>query len=369
MSRSRLRNRLLLALGATVLALGAVELGVRIVRPQAPNVTTWQRMQRGKFREPGVHPNVSDEFSVQVHVNSHRWVDQEWRPHDPDIPRVIVLGDSFVEAAQVELEEGFGRVLEEALAAERGGPVHVISMGVPGAGTAHELSVLSDLARGLGAQLIVLGMLVSNDVFNNHPLLDPKEDKIFFRPTEQGMAFTDSRTEWGSSWLVPGLWRVSHAWRLLARTVAERQIARDRLERGGGMPVDLRVHDPAGGPIWEEAWAYTDAALADMARECEAEGADFAVLIFTSQVEATAAGRQAAIEAWPTMEGWDLQVAIDRSVRVAEQHAPTLDLTPALRAADGEPPLYYAQDGHWTPRGHRVAAEEAAPFLAELLED
>jgi lysophospholipase L1-like esterase len=374
LSRAPLGGRLALAAGSLLLALGAVELGVRVWRPQSlgmPEGTT--PVLRGQFREPGVHPNVSEEFSVRVHVNQHRFVDREWpawltnMDSEARKPLVIVVGDSFVEAAQVELEQGFGRVLEERLEAELEAQVELLSMGVPGAGTAHEYELLTHHALPLGPDLVVLGLLVSNDIFNNHPLLDNKTDKIFLVPTPEGLLPTNATVELDAGWRVPVLWQISHAWRLWARTVKSRQLGRDRLARGEGMPIDLRVHDPEGGPLWDEAWTITDAVLAEMAKRCAEQGARFAVLIVPSQVEATEAGRAAAVEAWPAMAGWDLDRTIGRAEAMAATHAPVLDLTTALRAADGEPPLYYEQDGHWTPRGHRVAAEAAAPFLAELL--
>jgi hypothetical protein len=374
-SRARLGARLALAAGSLLLALGAVELGVRVWRPQALWMPSGMApVLRGPFREPGVHPNVSEEFSVQVQVNQHRFVDREWPSWLSTMgleergPLVVVVGDSFVQAAQVELEQGFGRVLEERLEAALEAPVDVLSMGVPGAGTAHEYELVTHHALPLGPDLVVLGMLVSNDIFNNHPLLDSKTDKLFLVPTPDGLLPTNATMELGAGWRVPVLWQISHAWRLLARAVKSWRISRDRLARGEGMPIDLRVHDPAGGPLWDEAWSITDAVLAEMAKRCAEQGADFAVLIFPSQIEATRSGRAAALETWPAMADWDLDRAFERAASMAGQHAPVLDLTPALRAADGEPPLYYAKDGHWTPRGHRVAAEAAAPFLAELLE-
>ena len=66
---------------------------------------------------------------------------------------------------------------------------------------------------------------------------------------------------------------------------------------------------------------------------------------------------------------WAPDAAWRRARAMAERHAPTLDLLPAFQAADaaGEGPLFYAEDGHWTPAGHKLAAETAAPFVAGLL--
>ncbi len=360
-------SRALLALFSLLVALLALELGVRLIRPQADPPVETPDLLRGQFREPGVHHNRSSEFSVQVHVNGDRFVDREWSPPIPGVPRVVVIGDSFVEAAQVELEQGFGRVLEDALSQVRGAPVQVLSMGVPGAGTATALGVLERYALPQDPQLVVLGFLLSNDVLNNHPLLEPKDDKPFYRLEGDLLVPTTAQRSLDRGWRRAVVWDHSHTWRLLARTVLGRRMSRESLARGGGMPIDLRVHDPAGGPLWDEAWAVTDALVAAMAQACEARGVAFATLIFPSQVEATREGREAAIEAWPAMESWELSAALDHATTMAGGHGPALNLTPALRAAQGGAPLYFAQDGHWTAAGHRVAAQASAPFLAPLL--
>jgi hypothetical protein len=163
------------------------------------------------------------------------------------------------------------------------------------------------------------------------------------------------------------LWQASHAWRLLGRTVVGRAQAVERLRRGGGLPIDLRVHDPEAGPEWSEAWVVTDALVGRLATRCREADVAFATLIFPSQIEATAAGRAAAEAAWPVLAGWDLTLAMDRATGLAGRHGPALDLTPALSGAQDQGPLYYPEDGHWTSRGHMVAAQAAAPFLAELL--
>jgi hypothetical protein len=46
----------------------------------------------------------------------------------------------------------------------------------------------------------------------------------------------------------------------------------------------------------------------------------------------------------------------------AGEDVPFLDLTAAFRSASGDA-LSYPLDGHWTPRGHRVAGDAIAGWL------
>lgn len=360
-------RKLLLALGALLLALAAVELLVRLVRPQAAGSGGVAALLRGEFTRPGDHPNRSAEFSVTVHVNREGFVDREWGPKRPGVPRVVLLGDSFVAAAQVPLEQGLGRALEREVERAHGAQVEVLSMGVPGAGTATALGLLETRALPREPDLVLLAFLVSNDVLNNHALLEPKSDKPFFRLEAGELLATDAQGSLDSAWSRGPLWAHSHAWRWVARGVLRRRIATQKLELGAGMPIDLRVHDPAGGPTWDEAWQITDALVGTISDRCREQGVSFATLLLPSAVEATRDGREAAIAAWPALAGWDLTLAFQRAASLAGEHGPVLDLRPVLERVQDGTPLYYAQDGHWTPRGHQAAAAGAAQLVAGLL--
>lgn len=354
-----MRRAVAVALGI-LLALAALEGGVRVVAPQASGAPVG--LLRGPFTTPGEHRVRGPGYDVVVRVNAAGFVDREWPAPTPGGPaRIVVLGDSFVQAAQVRPGEGFGPRLEAALEAT-GRPVDVLSMGVPGAGTGTALGVLREYALPRSPDLVVLGFLVANDVLNNHPLLEGKDDKPFYELRGGRLAPAAAEDVVAAS----PLWDLSAAWRWATRAWVTRRVAERKLALGQGMPIDLRVHDPAcareGGSaercrVWDEAWAVTDALVGALV--AAAGEVPVVVLLFPDRVQVERASD------WPGAAGWDFDAAQARAAALAGRHAPTLDLLPGMRAAG--PDLYLTEDGHWTARGHAAAAALAAPFLAERL--
>ena len=83
---------------------------------------------------------------------------------------------------------------------------------------------------------------------------------------------------------------------------------------------------------------------------------------------------QVSDQAWRGIAGGDgdRRAGLDRTFPnsqlqqiAARLSAPFLDLVPPLRAADsqGQGPLYYERDQHWTAAGHAVAAQAIADFI------
>ena len=350
---------------ALAAALGLAEIGIRLWRPQPLGAAEAQPLLRGQFTRPGDWPVQTGEYSATVHVNAAGFADREWLPQkDPARRRVMLIGDSFVQAAQVPTEAGIGRVLERALQGSLPGALQgaeVESLGVPGAGTATALLLLRRYLQERRPDAVILGFLVSNDVMNNHPLLEGKSDKPFFSLVDGQLILSDAASGVG---LQSPLWRWSALWRYATRARAAREAEAEKIRLGGGVPVDLRVHDPRPDPVWEQAWAVTGALIRAMAEESAAGGARFGVLLFPDGIQATEGGRARAIQRWPQAAGWEFPAAQKRAAEVAAP-APVLDLLPALQGQEG---AYLAQDGHWTVEGHRLAGEAAAPFVAGLLQ-
>jgi hypothetical protein len=366
-SRRRWGGRVLLAAGGLILGLLAVEAGFRLFAPQSPGALQSTSLLRGEFTKPGDHPNVSREFRTEVHVNAEGFADKDWGPQEPGVPRVAVLGDSFVQAAQVSLRNGFGRVLERSLEAKLGRDVDVLSMGVPGAGTATELGVLEKYALPEHPDLVLLAFLPGNDILNNHPLLEDKEGKPFFALHEGKLVPIDSGDAVVPRWMQGPLWDWSHAWRYLARKAWSGQVLKRKIALGKGIPVDFRVYDPSPDPLWEEAWQVTDALFAEMARKCAAHGVGFATVLFPDPVQGTPFNRDSLIKSWPAISGWNFDGVWSRAAKLAGRFGPVDDLRPVFWESKLQ--LYFPIDGHWTAEGHALAAQAAATFVAQRLEE
>ena len=115
------------------------------------------------------------DYTVKVSINSKGLRDVE---HDYEkeegVFRIVVLGDSFMEAYQVPLEQSFPRLLEKNLNKRLSKKVEVINLGVGGYGTAQEYLYLKEEGLKYKPDLVILAFLGCNDVRNNSRLLELK---------------------------------------------------------------------------------------------------------------------------------------------------------------------------------------------------
>src|SRR6476469_1689471 len=170
-----LAARLLLVLLAILLPLASLEVAFRVAGPFIPgNYDTGSYLTRDP-RYGHYHPASysgwikRDEYTVQVSTNAER-------QRGPSVPfertpgtfRILVLGDSFVEAAQVAERERFITRLQELLNAS-GGPTRyeVVDGGCGGWGQVQELLYLQQEGPRYQPDLVLLAFFVGNDVANN----------------------------------------------------------------------------------------------------------------------------------------------------------------------------------------------------------
>ena len=135
-------------------------------------------------------PQIRGRFSVN-NVGYNSWRDYRTSLH-PGTHRIAVVGDSFVEALQVDINDSFPAVLEKRLN-NQGVDVEVLSFGVSGFGTAQVLSLIENLVLDYSPDLIIY-LFVPNDVEDSSPWMgrDPwnpqydlnAEDEIVALPYE-----------------------------------------------------------------------------------------------------------------------------------------------------------------------------------------
>ncbi len=319
------------------------------------------------------------EFVVPVRINDQGRRDLDrTEEKSPGTFRILLLGDSFVEAMQVPIEETFARQIEGLFGRDGGPPVEVVSMGVSGYGTASQYLWYRDNGRRFHPDLVVLSFYPGNDVRNNSPTLEPA-----LRP-----AYDDSgRLERVGTGKVAGdggrgLLGSSAAYAYLRKLVLTRQPAlAARLADWGlvgkaalrpvplrdGVPVDYLVFAQTAPPDWEAAWRHTEDLLTALRDAVDADGARLLVMIVSAREQIYPADWDALRATYPPMQQlqWDLNGPERRTLAwCARSGVSCLAMSPAFVARrDQGPRLHFVHDGHWTAAGHALAAQTMHDFL------
>src|SRR5439155_18346909 len=145
----------------------------------------------GRFHIPSTTGWLkTDEYFTRVDINSHGLREREIGYDKPaGFRRVVVLGDSFVEGAEVPAEATFTRRLEPLLTDGADQPVQVVNAGVLDFGTAQEYLLLKNEALRYSPDLVVLVFYTGNDVANNSSAIDvdpSKSQRPYFQLNSRG---------------------------------------------------------------------------------------------------------------------------------------------------------------------------------------
>lgn len=343
---------LVAALASTIPALVVIELLCRAFAPQPLALS---------YRTPlGLTLHIPDatiryarsEFDHPISINSLGLRGPEVTlPKPPGSFRILILGDSFTEGKQVSFEETFARQLEGRLAAALPDRQwEVVNAGVSGYGTADEIKFFEAYGHDLGADLVILGFFIGNDVMNNalSPFFAWKNGELVenpVRPLSRAQIMRSRTAEF----------LTSHFHFV--------QFLRDRLRELHGSRRPAEENEPtvaddsenASDPRDANGWAFSDALVGRLRGLVAESGAGFLLVAIPTRLQVDIAQRDpekgpiGAEVDWPQR----LLAAFARSERV-----PFLDLLPALRDGARTAPAYYQIDAHFNARGHSIAADE-----------
>ncbi len=385
-SRAALWQRVLvtpiLVLAGTAASLAIIELGFHVYHALYPTNTPgffWEPHPDYGWRHPparrGLWYDKHGEFKTTVRINSKGLRDVEHTYEKPrGVFRILILGDSYMEALQVELEETFARLLEERLNQQTTTRVEVINSGVSSYGTDNELLYFRHEGYKYQPDLVLLAFTTCNDVRESYEPWNRKTPhanlaKPYFTLNSAGRLQMHSGEPPPPP---PPWWRKTYLGQYLYQRLGgqillpgpHRGIPPPSDPRIPYVPWDMLVYAPDSEEV-KMAWRVTQELVKTLRDEVTARGAKFAVMLVN--------GPWVHDDRWWGLmmmrhplarKTWDRQ----RPNRIIgaflwQEHIPSVDLFDAFEAAKDKGPLFFQFDPHWTAAGHKVAAETVAQFL------
>jgi len=357
-------TNLLLAFVSIAVTLVVFEGALHLFLPQK-----LYRFPRGMFRnDPDLGFTLSAEFSgtlrnpeytTRVRINSLGLRGPEPGPKADRTLRVLLLGDSFVSAFNVEEAESFVDVAGETLRLQSPGvDVRTINAGTPNYGTWHELRMFRRLAGPLQADAIVLCAYVGNDVENNlYPAEAIVENGLLVAQRRQPGILPYSIRSWlqRNSMSYVFLW---NAWNQV----------RPLLGRPGSdqLKPDKDLVSPVTVRYVEDGYRITADLLRQFHDEVTIRKLPFLLVLIPAEFQVYPERFEQSIR----REGldpktFDLDLPQKQWRGMAQQlRLRCLDLLPVFRSHGSGPYLFMSLDGHLSIEGNRVAGEAIGRALA-----
>jgi hypothetical protein len=340
---------------------------------------------------PGAYYRQTKEGFSEGYFNSHGYRDYE-RTYDkpPNSFRILVLGDSYVEALQVSLDDTFTALLEKKLnAVSESMRFEVLALGEPGFGTANEYMRYLDFGTAYSPDLVILALTMGNDIQDNSKLLNRERVQFYFGFDQHKNLVLDRSVfnDYQNS-LKRRLQRIKeHSY--LASFIASRLSLLYRQWKEGHVTFTPEYDEAATAntrrdldpysylniyrsdlpPAWKEAFDITTGLISRLRTAVEERGARF-LLVGICGAEQVHPQKSKQL-----MKMYEHPFDFGQPDRILEQFSKReqiefLDLMPTFREYHRKTGTYLHGfgsnlSGHWNENGHRLAAEAIFGFLLD----
>jgi hypothetical protein len=387
-SSSWIKNALL-ACASVAVTVVLAEGALRVAGFSYPNF--WQPDPvTGSSLRPGMEGWQRDEGRAYVKISKQGLRDREHQVAKPaGTYRIAILGDSYAEAMQVDLDRTFWSLLPKKLDAcgfAAGKKIETVNFGVSGYGTGHELLTLRERVWPYAPDMVLLAFFPGNDVRNNSKALEGESGRAYFS-LKDGKLFLDAafrddpqfkekqRISEHRAWL-----QESRIYQLMRRVkagnvaahfhnapVAAAAAAGEKLTEPG---LDEQVFREPADAKWRDAWEITDRLVLAAKEETTAHHARF-VLAVLSTPGTVFPNPQMRARYAASLGVTSLFYPEQRLQRLGRDHGfDVLALAPAMQSeADKKHVFLHGFEntkpgfGHWNEAGHALAAELIAGEL------
>lgn len=323
--------------------------------------------------------NKENDHPITGTINRFGWRDTEWALSKPDdVYRIAVLGDSYVEAFQVELDSTFLKRAERDLNDTAHKTVELMNFGRSGFTQTEELIVLQQDVVPFSPDMVIVCFLPGNDIADVRKQTAPHHDRPFYEVSSTGALVLDTRFTNTWSYKIRSLINPFQRRSFFISLIAERYTAltldraqqtfdqalqrRSRPDRlSGYLSLCTQTPDTA----FSKSYAFSKHLIGQMAGYCKDRGIRFLLLCLNDQTyKPEAEAQYAHIDS--TFDAYFFE---DDLQRYADSlHVDFLGLQRVFRQAymeKGEA-LHW---GHWNYLGHRVVAGALSEKLRGILHD
>lgn len=327
---------------------------------------------------------------VPVQHNSKGFHDEEHSYGNPaGIPRIVVLGDSFMEAFSVRSEETFYSQLASRLQ-EIGRPVEVINLGVGGYGTLQEYLVYMAEGRRYRPDVVVLGFYLGNDLRNNsrelEVIMNDGTMKVVSRPfldTSRTDEFAVTNTDYeGAMQLynaglqekdtllqrLAGHLAIFRALEMVKTRLFPERVQTSSIGQEQKDFVALGMHFCEEPPAFTRAWENTSRILKQLNVAVHASGAELVIFTVPAEHEVDPSLMRSLAADFYDPDALCLHKvpAYERLRDISDELGINyIDLLPGLRQGALAGEKLFLADRHWNPASHAIAASQVAEILLE----
>ncbi len=355
-------------LGVLLSFFALLEVGLRITGIERPAFYRYDQT-KGFAHRANVQGWWTQEGKAWVAINNEGFRDENHSEKSrPGVIRGAVLGDSFSEAFQVNIDKSWWKQLENKinkstdckLTKKYQNGLELMNFGVGAYGTGQALLTWRQNVRKKQPDFVLLAMFLGNDIEDNTPR--NRQDRPVFKINKENNLEIDNsfrkstNSQFRQSWLGHRLdWFVTHSRIAQLINSAKNNAAQFEFSPNKRNAKKPSAPPPAS-PASAEGWAVTKALLKQMNREVSAAGSQLIVVSLSSPEQV-----------------WLKKEQRPKNQFLREQHlteilselkvpyvalAPTMQLeADALKMHLHGFPGQQLGIGHWNENGHQLAAE------------